>query len=183
MRTAATTLLLAVFFLGVTGCGERATLPVKAGIGPNPTLPPPHHTLLPTVNIAPAKGWPAGATPTAAAGLSVNAYANGLDHPRWLYVLPNGDVLVAETNAPPKPEDGKGIRGWVMKKVMARAGARTPSANRITLLRGADKDGVAEMRTVFLQRLNSPFGMTLIGHTLYVANSDAVMRFPYRDGE
>jgi glucose/arabinose dehydrogenase len=169
--------------LTLVACSGRATLPVEAGMGFQPELPPPNPTLLPTVNIAPAKGWPAGAKPLAARDLAVNAYATGLDHPRWLYVLPNGDVLVAETNAPPKPEDGKGIRGWFMKRVMKRAGAATPSANRITLLRGADKDGVAETRTVFLQRLNSPFGMTLIGHTLYVANSDAVMRFPYRDGE
>src|SRR5215213_7569547 len=119
----------------VTGCGDVATLPVKAGMGPQPALPPPKDTLVPTVNIAPAKGWPAGATPDAAPGFAVNAYADGLDHPRWLYVLPNGDVLVAETNAPPKPEDGKGIKGWYMKKVMGRAGAGTPTANRITLLR------------------------------------------------
>ncbi len=183
MRTAATTLLLAGTFLSIAGCGETATLPVKAGIGPNPTLPPPHHTMLPTINIAPAKGWPAGATPTAAAGLSVSAYARSLDHPRWLYVLPNGDVLVAETNAPPKPEDRKGIKGWVMKKVMARAGAGVPSANRITLLRDTDGDGIAETRTVFLAGLRSPFGMTLVGNDLYVANSDAVMRFPYKAGE
>ena len=184
MRTATTTLLLlAGIVLGIAGCCEKATLPVKAGTGPNPTLPPPHHTVLPTVNIAPAKGWPAGATPTAAAGLSVSAYAKGLDHPRWLYVLPNGDVLVAETNAPAKPEDGKGIRGWVMKKVMARAGAGVPSANRITLLRDADGDGIAETKTVFLQGLHSPFGMALIGNDLYVANSDAVMRFAYKAGE
>ena len=183
MRVMTTSVLCAGLLLNLAGCGDTATLPVQAGMGPNPTLPPPHHTLLPTVNIAPARGWPAGATPTAAAGLSVNVYADSLDHPRWLYVLPNGDVLVAETNAPPKPEDGKGIKGWVMKKVMARAGARVPSANRITLLRDADGDGVAETKTVFLQGLHSPFGMTLVGNTLYVANSDAVLRFPYKGGE
>lgn len=183
MRVAITFTLLGLLMLNLPGCGDMATLPVEAGIGPQPTLPPPKPTLLPTINIAPAKGWSAGATPTAGAGLSVNAYANGLDHPRWLYVLPNGDVLVAETNAPPKPEDGKGIKGWVMKQVMKRAGARVPSANRITLLRDADGDGIAETRTVFLQGLNSPFGMTLVGHDLYVADTDAIVRFPYRDGE
>ncbi|MBC8006873.1 MAG: sorbosone dehydrogenase family protein, partial [Prolixibacteraceae bacterium] len=183
MRTATTRILHAVFVLGIVGCGEQATLPVKAGIGPNPTLPPPRPTILPTVNIAPAKGWPAGATPAAAAGLSVSAYASGLDHPRWLTVLPNGDVLVAETNAPPKPGDGKGIKGWFMKKLMARAGAGVPSANRITLLRDADGDGVAETKTVFLQGLYSPFGMALVGDDLYVANSDAVIRFAYKSGE
>jgi len=174
--------LFGLFALSFAGCGEKAVLPVQAGMGPSPTLPPPKESLIPTVDIAPAKGWPAGAVPTAAAGLSVSAFASGLDHPRWLYVLPNGDVLVAETNAPPKPEDGKGIKGWVMKKVMKRAGAGVPSANRITLLRDADGDGVAEVRTVFLQGLNSPFGMALIGHDLYVADTDAVLRFPYADG-
>jgi glucose/arabinose dehydrogenase len=134
------------------------------------------------VNIAPAIGWPAGAKPTAAAGTQVAAFAENLDHPRWLYVLPNGDVLVAETNAPPKPDDGKGIRGWVMKKVMGRAGAGVPSPNRITLLRDADHDGVAETRTVFLQDLNSPFGMTLVGNDLYVADTDRLLRFNYEPG-
>ncbi|MDQ6801091.1 MAG: sorbosone dehydrogenase family protein [Acidobacteriota bacterium] len=163
------------------GC-ESARLPVEAGMGPRPTLPSPNHTLIPTVNIAPAKGWPAGVTPTAAAGLAVRALATGLDHPRWLYVLPNGDVLVAETNAPPRPEEGKGIRGWFFKRFAKRAGSATPSANRITLLRDADGDGLAETRTVFLQNLNSPFGMTLVGSNLYVADSDAVLRFPYSAG-
>ena len=122
-------------------------------------------------------------TPTAAAGTQVAAFADGLDHPRWLYVLPNGDVLVAETNAPPKPDDAKGIRGWVMEKVMGRAGAGVPSPNRITLLRDADHDGVAETRTVFLENLNSPFGMALVGNDLYVADSDKLLRFPYQPGE
>jgi glucose/arabinose dehydrogenase len=175
------TIVLAAFTL-LAGC-EKATLPLKAGTGPAPTLPPPAHTLLPTVHIAPAKGWPEGAKPTAAAGLAVAAYATGLDHPRWLYTLPNGDVLVAETNAPPKPEDSKGIRGKIMKMVMKRAGAGTPSANRITLLRDADGDGVAETKSVFIDGLNSPFGMALVGNTLYVANTDSVMRFPYQAGE
>ena len=164
-------------------CGEVARLPEMAGVGPSPALPPPQRTLVPTVHIAPARGWPAGATPTAAPGLAVNAFAGGLDHPRWLHVLPNGDVLVAESNAPPKPDDGKGIKGWIMKKIMKRAGAGTPSANRITLLRDADGDGVAEVRTVFLAGLNSPFGMALIGDSLYVANTDSIVRFAYRTGD
>jgi len=167
----------------ITACGEVATLPVSAGTGANPSLPQPNRALIPTVNIAPARGWPAGATPLAADGLSVAGFAAGLDHPRWLYVLPNGDVLVAESNAPPKPEDGKGIKGWIMKRVMAKAGAGTPSANRITLLRDADGDGVAEMRSAFIDGLNSPFGMVLVGNDLYVANADAVLRFPYAGGE
>ena len=134
------------------------------------------------MHIAPAKGWPHGGAPTAAPGLAVKAFATGLDHPRWIYVLPNGDVLVAESNAPAKPDDGKGIKGWIMKKVMKRAGAGTPSANRITLLRDADGDGVAETRTLFLANLNSPIGMALVGRDFYVANTDAVMRFPYEAG-
>jgi glucose/arabinose dehydrogenase len=182
-KTALSLLLTGSLVAGVYGCGEVATLPLKSGMGPQPTLPEPKHTLIPTVHIAPAKGWPDGGKPTAAPGLGVDAYANGLDHPRWLYVLPNGDVLVAETNAPPKPEDGKGIKGWVMKNLMKRAGSRVPSANRITLLRDADGDGVAETRSVFLQGLNSPFGMVLVGSDLYVADTDAVLRFPYRDGQ
>jgi len=183
MRDAVGLALLSLIVLCLASCGETATLPVTAGIGAHPTLPPPHPTLIPTVNIAPAAGWPAGGSPVAAPGFSVAAYARGLDHPRWLYVLPNGDVLVAETNAPPRPEDGKGLRGWVMRQVMQRAGARVPSANRIILLRDADGDGVAETRSVFLNGLNSPFGMTLVGHELYVANTDAVLHFPYKDGE
>ncbi|MBX8470229.1 MULTISPECIES: sorbosone dehydrogenase family protein [Pseudomonas] len=167
---------------GLAACGESSSLQVSDGTGPSPRLPEPNKTLIPTVNIAPAIGWPAGAKPTAAAGTQVAAFAENLDHPRWLYVLPNGDVLVAETNAPPKPDDGKGIRGWVMKKVMGRAGAGVPSPNRITLLRDADHDGVAETRTVFLQNLNSPFGMTLVGNDLYVADTDRLLRFNYEPG-
>jgi len=167
----------------LAACGESSTLQVSDGTGPSPKLPEPNKTLIPTVNIAPAVGWPDGAKPQAAAGTQVGAFAGGLDHPRWLYVLPNGDVLVAETNAPPKPDDSKGIRGWVMEKVMGRAGAGVPSPNRITLLRDADHDGVAETRTVFLENLNSPFGMTLVGNDLYVADSDKLLRFPYQPGE
>jgi glucose/arabinose dehydrogenase len=175
-------LLLVLVAAGLSACGDVARLPFEAGIGPQPTLPPPNSTLLPTLHIAPAKGWPAGATPVAAAGLSVQALATGLDHPRWLHVLPNGDVLVAESNAPPRPEQGKGIKGWIKKLFMKRAGAGVASANRITLLRDADGNGTAETRTVFLQGLNSPFGMALVGRNLYVANSDAVVRFAYNDG-
>ncbi len=160
-----------------------AQLPVSAGTGPNPKLPKPDKSLIPTVNIAPAKGWPAGGKPSSASGTAVARFADKLDHPRWLYVLPNGDVLVAETNAPPKPEDGKGLKGWVMKKVMNKAGAGVPSANRITLLRDANADGVAETRTVFLQGLNSPFGMALVGTDFYVANTDAVWRYTYTPGQ
>jgi glucose/arabinose dehydrogenase len=175
-------LAAAALALALVACGDMARVPLSAATGPNPQLPPPDTSLIPTVHIAPARGWPEGGRPVAADGLSVSAFASGLDHPRWLYVLPNGDVLVAETNAPPKPEDGKGIKGKVMKLVMKKAGAGVPSANRITLLRDADGDGVPETRTAFLEGLNSPFGMALVGHDLYVANSDAVVRFPYSPG-
>jgi len=170
----ATILLLAA-------CGDKSTLPQGADIGPQPELKAPSKTLIPTVNIAKATGWPAGVMPTAAAGLEVNAFATALDHPRWVYVLPNGDVLVAESNAPAKPDAG-GIRNWIQSKVMARAGAGVPSANRITLLRDADGDGVAELKTVFLKNLHSPFGMALVGDMLYVANADAIVRFNYKEG-
>jgi len=119
----------------------------------------------------------------AAEGTTVAAFAQGLDHPRWLYVLPNGDVLVAETNAPERPQDAKGIKGWFFKHFQKKAGGTVPSANRITLFRDADGDGVAETKSVFLAGLYSPFGMALVGNTLYVADSDAVLKFPYTQGE
>jgi glucose/arabinose dehydrogenase len=168
----------------VAACGGAARLPVTAGMGPSPALPPPRTSLIPVVKVARAVGWSEGATPTAAAGTKVNAFATALEHPRWLYVLPNGDVLVAETNAPPRPEDApKGIRGWFMKRYFKKAGAAVPSANRITLLRDADCDGIAESRSVILHDLKSPFGMALVGGYLYVANTDALVRFPYRVGQ
>jgi glucose/arabinose dehydrogenase len=175
--------LIGALALSLAACGEVATLPASSGFGPQPTLPPPNQTLIPTVNIAPATGWPTGVIPLAAPGTRVVAFARGLDHPRWLYVLPNGDVLVAETNSPAKPDDAQGIKGWVMGLVMKRAGAAVPSANRITLLRDTDGDGVADLRSVLLEGLNSPFGMALVGNTLYVANSDAVLAFPYSTGD
>ena len=169
--------------LATTGCAEMATLSVLQGTGEHPLLPAPNKTLLPTVNIAPAKGWPIGATPRAAAGTQVAAFATGLDHPRWLLVLPNGDVLVAETNAPPKPHGAQSIKDWVAGLVMQRAGAGVPSANRITLLRDTDGDGRADVRSVLLSGLNSPFGMALIGERLFVANADEVVSFPYQKGD
>jgi glucose/arabinose dehydrogenase len=175
-------LVVAALMSVVAGCGDPAVLPVSAGMGPKPVLPPPKQQTYPTILIAPAVGWRAGATPIAAAGLQVSSLARGLEHPRWLYVLPNGDVLVAETNAPPRPADATGVRGWMMKRTMARAGAARRSANRITLLRDLDRDGVADLRTFFLEGLNSPFGMTLIGDQLYVANTDALVRFTYPAG-
>ncbi len=168
--------------LALLGCGETATLPIAAGFGPTPALPSPNPTLIPTVNIAPARAWTGGAAPVSWPGFRVTSFADRLDHPRWLYVLPNGDVLVAESNAPPKPEDSPGIRGFVMRLVMKRAGAATKSANRITLLRKITDDG-PPLRSTFLTGLNSPFGMALVGNALYIADTDAVLRFPYRAGD
>lgn len=171
--------------LALAACGAEKALPVSAGFGPNPQLPAAHIQTIPTVKIAPAVGWPPGRTPVAAAGLQVNAFATGLHHPRWLYELPNGDVLVAETNAPAKPAEsgGGGVRGWFERRVMGQAGAGVASADRITLLRDADGDGTAETRTVFLSGLTSPFGMALIGDRLYVADADALVAVPYRAGQ
>ena len=167
----------------LSACGDTATLPSGADSGAEPQLVAPHVEWIPTVRIAPAVGWPDGATPVPAAGLRVQAFARGLDHPRWLLALANGDVLVAETNAPPKPDDGLGIKGWFMALAMRRAGAATATANRLTLLRDRDGDGVAEQRFVLLENLNSPFGMAVVGEELYVANTDAVLVFPFRVGQ
>jgi glucose/arabinose dehydrogenase len=174
--------------LALASCSEVTTvLSPLQGMGPNPVLPPPEYSALPTVNIAPAVGWPENTKPQPAPNLSVVAFAQGLDHPRWIYALPNGDVLVAETNAPPKPDPAPTVPAWfkkqAMKWFMGRAGATVPSANRITLLRDGNGDGVADQKFVLLKDLNSPFGMALIGNSLYVANTDAVMRFPYATGD
>jgi glucose/arabinose dehydrogenase len=177
------TICVAALALPLAACNESSDTAVEQTFGPSPTLPPPHSSLIPTINVAPAKGWPPGGKPTAANGMAVSAFGTGLDHPRQVYVLPNGDVLVAETNAPPKPDDGKGIRGWVQKFFQKRAGAVTPSANRITLFRDADGDGNPETRSVFLENLNSPFGMVLVGEDFYVANTDAIVKFPYHEGD
>ena len=164
-------------------CGDRARLSEAEGSGPRPALPEPSTALLPTLNIAPARGWPAGGAPAPAAGLTVTRFAEGLVHPRWLLVLPNGDVLVAETDAPPKPATDGTLIGRIESFVMKRAGSGEGSANRIRLLRDADGDGVAELRTVFLENLHSPFGMALANGRLYIANTDAVVSVAYADGQ
>ena len=178
--------LLAVSAVALTlaACSSQEALDPAVGFGANPTLPAPHKALFPTVKVAPAVGWPAGATPVAAPGLKVQPFASGLDHPRWLYRLPNGDILVAETNAPPKPEGkSEGIKGFFQSLFMKKAGAVTPSPNKILLLRDANGDGVAELKTEFLTGLMSPFGMALAGDRIYVANADAVVSFPYVEGQ
>jgi glucose/arabinose dehydrogenase len=169
--------------LSAAACGATARYPVTAGTGPMPVLPPPDNALIPLVNVVDAKGWPAGGKPASAPGTTVTAFASGLDHPRWLYVLPNGDVLVAETNAPPRSSGYSGIKGWFFNRFQKKAGGAVPSANRITLLRDADGDGVAETRSVLLRDLSSPFGMSLVEGVLYVANGDALVRFPYSPGQ
>jgi glucose/arabinose dehydrogenase len=176
-------LILSSSALLLSACGAGPALPTDQGYGANPTLPAANKQALPVMKIAPAVGWASGQTPEAAPGFVATALVRDLDHPRWLYVLPNGDVLIAETNAPPKPEDGKGIKGFFEKIIMGRAGATVPSANRITLVRDADNDGTLETRSVFLSGLNSPFGMALVGDTLYVADSDALLAFPYQTGQ
>jgi len=179
--SAAVLRIAAIAALGA--CGSPASLPISAGIGPTPVLPAPQHALIPLVNVAAVNRWPAGARPLAAPGLTVTAFADSLDHPRWLYVLPNGDVLVAESNAPKRPDDAKGIKGWFFKRFQKKGGGAVPSADRITLLRDTNGDGVADRRFVLLQQLYAPFGMTLVRGQLIVANSDALVRFPYRDGD
>jgi glucose/arabinose dehydrogenase len=155
---------------------------VVEGTGPNPVLPPPDEAPVPTVLVVTARRWPAHAGPAVARDMEITAFARDLDHPRWLYVLPNGDVLVAETNAPEGSEAHSGLKGMIFKRLQKQAGADTPSANRITLLRDADGDGIAEIRTTFASNLNSPFGMALVGETLYVANTDAILSFRYQLG-
>jgi len=177
-------LLVTVAQLLILGaCSSSPTLPEAARVGPNPALPHPAHDLIPTVHIARAVGWPSGSAPVPAHGLAVSAFARDLDHPRWLYQLPNGDMLVAETNGPQEPGNSRGIKRKIMAWVMKRAGAGAPSANRITLLRDTTGSGVADFRSVLIDGLHSPFGMALVGDRLYVANTDAVLQFPYATGE
>lgn len=172
--------VLAIASLSASCGGEPVA--IEPTLGADPELAEPDRSLIPTVNIAPAVGWANGETPDAAPGFTVTAFERHLDHPRWLTVLPNGDVLVAESNAPERPELDSGLRGWAMNRVMKRAGAAVPSANRITLLRDTDGDGRADERFAFLENLNSPFGMQLVGNHLYVANTDALVRFDYQPG-
>lgn len=176
--------LVLVVIVSFSILGGTAALPPINGYGTDPKLPTPDQRLIPVINVAKATGWTNGEKPVAAEGLEVIAFASGLDHPRWVYVLPNGDVLVAETNAPAnRPEDSKGIKGWFFNLFQKKAGAAVPSADRITLLRDADGDGVAETKSIFLDELHSPFGMVLVGDIFYVANTDAVVSFPYSEDE
>ena len=172
-----------MFAICLSGCASSAKLPMATVSGPTPSLPAPSRSRIPTVNVAKVVGWSGKDHPVAAPGTAVSAFAKGLDHPRWLYTLPNGDVLVAESNAPRRPEMRTGVRNWFLRLFMHEGGAGDPSADRITLLRDADGDGIAEMRSAFLEDLNAPFGMALVGSTLYVANTDAVLAYPYTPGQ
>src|SRR3984893_1027882 len=175
-----------IYFLGAVAvaaaCGSPARVPISAETGVHPVIPRPKESLIPVINVVKAKSWTDDGAPVPGEGLMVRAFARGLNHPRWLYVLPNGDVLVAETNAPKRPDDGKGIKGFFFKYFQRQAGGAVPSENRIILLRDSDGDGIVETRSVFLSGLRSPFGMTLVGDILYVANSDGIVRFPYVTG-
>ena len=178
---ARTVIVVSLGSLGVA-CGGPALLPLSAGMGPSPTIQAPRKSLIPTIGVASARPWRAQESPAAAPGLAVKAFARDLEHPRWLYILPNGDVLVAETNAPPRPDDATGVKGWFFKRFQRKAGGAVPSADRILLLRDTNGDGVADVRSVLLSGLTSPFGIALVGSDLYVANTDAIVRFPYQPG-
>ena len=176
-------LCLASVFCLVSSAGAFALDP-QDQIGPDPVLPAPQQYLVPPMHLAKVVGWKAGETPSVAPGLKIEAYATGLQHPRSLYVLPNGDVLVVESKGPnvqpvrrPKDYVMGLVESWVTN------GGDTGQSNRITLLRDSKNDGKPEMRRVFLGNLNSPFGAALVGSDLYVANTDSLMRYPYKDGD
>jgi glucose/arabinose dehydrogenase len=171
--------------LTLAGCMAAGSPDPFVGFGPNPPLHKPQSSFIPTVGVPDVVGWPAGAGPKAPPGFVVTRFAEGLDHPRWVYVLPNGDVLVSESASEPAPADksNQGIKGYFQKLLMSKVGSARPSPNKIFLLRDADGDGVAETKSLFAQGLTRPFGMTLVGNTLYVANDNGVVRFPYADGQ
>ncbi|WP_296219500.1 sorbosone dehydrogenase family protein [uncultured Sphingomonas sp.] len=171
--------LVAVGIFAWLSWPDKARLDVQEVTGQRPNITAPRSQIIPTVKVADAIGWPAGAKPTPAAGLKVERFADNLDHPRWMYRLPNGDILVAETNSPPR---GRSFVDRVMRYLMGRAGAGVPSANRITLLRDENGDGRVDFRSEFMTGLNSPFGMTLFDGHLYIANTDALVRVPYEEG-
>lgn len=176
-------LIIGAAVCALAACGQSPGAPnTTVGYGPNPTLPEPSRSLLPTIKISKVVGWSKDAKPRAPAGFVVQPFATGLDHPRWLLALPNGDVLVAESNKPARQDKPKGLRAFAESMLMKKAGAGVPSADRISLLRDQDGDGIADLKTPFLVNLYSPFGMALVGNTLYVANADAIVAFPYVEG-
>jgi glucose/arabinose dehydrogenase len=162
---------------------QKAQYDIADEEGPQPRIAKPRTGLIPLFKIAKPVGWSGGAMPTPTAGLKVQPFATGLQHPRWLLTLPNGDVLVAETNAPARPNDEPGLRGWIEGMIRQEAGAAATSANRITLLRDTNGDGVADRKSVLVSGLNSPFGMALVGNQLYLADTDALLRVPFTPGQ
>ncbi len=176
------TTLMSLVLLGCQSV-EPGAPDMTYGWGSAPLLKPPEPQTIPVMRLSKAVGWEPGETPTPYEGLEVRSFAQGLAHPRWLYELPNGDVLVAETDAPQASSGRGGVLSWFSKRLMRFTGSGYPSADRITLLRDIDKDGIADLQVPFIEKLNSPFGMALIGQTLFVANTDSVLAFPYRDGQ
>ena len=172
--------LASALMFALVACAQPEAPDEAAEYGPAPQLNEPESGLLPVINTARPVGWAEGAAPTAPEGFVVTRYAEGLEHPRWLYVLPNGDVLAAESST--RRASGDGLMSWIKNQVQRGAGALNGSADRITLLRDSDGDGAADVRNVFAHGLNQPFGMALIGEDFYVANTDALVRFAYSDG-
>lgn len=180
-RRSALAAALAVSLLAGAGCGEKPTLPIEQRTGPSPTLPAPQKSVLPTLKTPKAGAWSPGDAPAVPAGFVVNRFAERLDHPRWVYVLPNGDVLAALSSTEPKP--AKSIMEFVENLVQKRVGAQQPSPDQIVLLRDADGDGVAELQSVMIAGIRQPFGMALMGGQLYVGATDSLVRYPYKDGD
>lgn len=177
-------ILIAVILFGLwwyVTTPDKAQLDIKELQGDTPNLTKMRPEASPTISIAEIVGWSKGAKPVAAPGFAVAEFAEGLDHPRWLHTLPNGDILVAESTQPSR--EVQGVADWITRKVMSKANGSQKSANRISLLRDGDGDGVAETKSALLEGLNSPFGMALVGDKLYVGNTDSVMAFPFKVGE
>lgn len=167
--------------LGLAGCNNQEGGDPSRQIGANPYLPPPHEYLLPPMHLATPQPWGPNERPSVPSGLQIRAVATGLEHPRSVYGLPNGDILVVESSGPKPPINRP--KDLVMGWVQSFSGSKAKGGNRITLLRDIGPDGVAKTRTVFLDHLNSPFGVALIGNDLYVADTDALIRYPYKEGE
>jgi glucose/arabinose dehydrogenase len=169
--------------IAIVACSQPSKQDVGQTQGPNPQLGEPQQKAIPTVNVAKGEGWPAGTMPTPADGLKVNEFAGDLTHPRWLLVLPNGDLLAAESDSPGTDQSGGSIKGQIQKLLMKKAGSNHGSANRISLLRDADGDGIAEMRVPLLTGLYSPFGMALANGELFIANADGIVAYRFQPGQ
>ena len=179
-RTVRTFMLVGVSALTLAACNDDEAFDVQSQIGPHPNLPPQNEYLFPPMHLATVVGWKAGETPKVAPGLKIEALATGLQHPRSIHVLPNGDILVVESKAPgvqpierPKDFVMAAIESWVT------SGGETGPSNRITLLREANGESKPEIQSVFLDHLTSPFGVALVGSDLYVANTDSIMHYKY----